>query len=337
MARLGVTYHDVANAAHQLLMQDKQPTIELIRRHLGTGSSTTIANHLRQWRTDQAASLSLPQQENVPQEMIGMLKGLWERLSVQAGQKASEIEAKTQQEMAELKQELEKYKNNNRRWQQLFHQWQQERERLLMDKQQKEEVIETQQQEIAVLKAQLEAQAFQANEKKLHIEDLHRINQQAQANLEHYRESTREQRLLEQAQFEQQKQEMQQEIKAHKNQLMAVKDRIYATELDYKALQQNHQLLQSSYHVLKEDHKKQDRQLIELRDTKQEQQQISKHWERQCHQNKQMFDVVTQQFVELQNENKILLKQFMDSQMAFKEQLNQMKLFSQEKWSRDKV
>ena len=219
MARLGVTYQDIAIAANQLVEQGRQPTIELVRQILGTGSSTTIANHLRQWRVDQEGTLTLPNKENIPHEMIGMLKGLWERLSDQAGQKANEIEVKTQQEISELGQTLEKYKTNNRRWQRLFIQWQEEKENLLIEKRRLEQQVEAQQKEIDVLRTKLEAETKYLQEKRLRIEELHRLHLQSQENLKHFQATTREQRLLEHNQFEQQKVEMHHEINTLKEQL----------------------------------------------------------------------------------------------------------------------
>jgi len=330
MGRYGITYEDVASVASQLTAQGRQPTIELIRQLLGTGSSTTISNYFRQWRADQKHGVITPDVERVPKEMVGMLQDFWGRLSSQAEQKISEVEAKTQQEIMELKEALEKYKTNNTRWQKLFSEWQQEKEQLLADNLLLKQTIDTQREEIAVLNAKLGAQAFQANEKKLHIEDLHRMQQQVQANLEHYRESTREQRLLEQAQFERQKQELQQEIKVIREELCVSKDRINSAELDYKILQQSNQSLQSSHQECSVDYKKQAEQLITLRAEKQEQQERSQHWERECHLSQQALNDKTQQLVELRDENKLLLKRFMDTQAAFNAQLDKMTQLFQE-------
>jgi chromosome segregation ATPase len=175
MARLGVTYQDIATAANQLISQGRQPTIELIRHILGTGSSTTIANHFRQWKIDQQGGLSLPQQETLPNEMLNMLKGLWERLNHQAGQKATEIEAKTQEELTELNHQLAKYQSNNRRWQKLFLQWQQDKEKLLEDKKLLELKVAKQQKEIELLHVKLDAKNEMINEKRIRIEELHHL------------------------------------------------------------------------------------------------------------------------------------------------------------------
>lgn len=53
----------------------------------------------------------------------------------------------------------------------------------------------------------------QLQDKQERIDELHRLHAQVQINFEHYRESAREQRLIEQQQYEQQKQELQVENK----------------------------------------------------------------------------------------------------------------------------
>ncbi len=46
MARIGIGYKDVSEAATRLMGQGRNPTVEQVRLLLGTGSSTTI----RQWK-----------------------------------------------------------------------------------------------------------------------------------------------------------------------------------------------------------------------------------------------------------------------------------------------
>lgn len=71
-------------------------------------------------------------------------------------------------------------------------------------------------------------------EKQERIEELHRLHQQTQANLKHYRESAREQRLLDQQQFEQEKQQFQLEMKFLKEQSVIQRQK-------YAELHQAHQ------------------------------------------------------------------------------------------------
>lgn len=52
MARPGVTYSEVVQAAAELTGQGKNPTIEQVRLIIGNGSNSTLANHLRRWKAE---------------------------------------------------------------------------------------------------------------------------------------------------------------------------------------------------------------------------------------------------------------------------------------------
>jgi chromosome segregation ATPase len=123
MARPGVVYSEIARAATQLVAQGKNPTVEQVRLILGTGSSTTIANHLRQWKANQTSTTLISAKENIPNELIAILKGLWEKVIDHSHEQVKSIEAVHQQILSEAQEESDKYKANNKRWQKLYNQW----------------------------------------------------------------------------------------------------------------------------------------------------------------------------------------------------------------------
>lgn len=207
MARPGVTYTEIAEAAAHLIGQGKQPTIEQIRLLLGTGSSTTIANHLKDWKERQQSTRLLASKEQIPHELIEIVKGLWDRVIDLSKDQVAANQADVNQQIAESQQELQKYKTNNQRWQQLFTQWTREKEKLMMEKQGLEQVIVAQKQETAALQVRLEMHQEQINEKQARIMELQQLHLQAQKNVEHFRASTRVQYLQDQ---EKRKQELKQ-------------------------------------------------------------------------------------------------------------------------------
>jgi chromosome segregation ATPase len=154
MARLGVTYKDIARVADQLTKDGLHPTIGAIRQVLGTGSSTTIANHLRQWRAEQDGQDILFNKEQLPQELITCLKNLWLKVLEQADQHMDSIQKNANDAVAELQRELDKYRGNNQRWQQLFNQWLKEKEALTREKDLLEQKIEMLQNELQTLRSQ---------------------------------------------------------------------------------------------------------------------------------------------------------------------------------------
>lgn len=131
MPRHGVQFSEVANVAHNLLSQGKNPTIEQVRRQLGTGSSTTIARHLKIWRDQQQGVDLQAAKEHIPAELITLMKELWQRMIHVAGSHQPATPGATNGNGIDKEKELEKYKSNNHRWQQMYTQWQQEKQQLL--------------------------------------------------------------------------------------------------------------------------------------------------------------------------------------------------------------
>lgn len=332
MARLGVTYQDVVNAINHLLGQGKQPTIELIRHFMGTGSSTTISNHLRQWRAEQDGTAALSQKENLPQEMINVMKGLWAQVLQQAQDKITVLEANHQQSLTETQQELQKYKANNQRWQQLFNQWTQEKEKMLAEKLTLEQAIEFIQKEKTAFQSRMDAQSEQLREKGERIDELHRLHTQVQMNLEHFREATREQWMIEQQQFEQQKQEYQFEIKTLKDQLAIMRDKVVVSQQQHQALQQTYTSLVAAQAKLEDKSDLQQKTIIELEKAKNEFQQTCTHLEMQCRKAQEIQDEKTIKLIDSQADVKTLGQQLADAKQQLREALDQNKFIAQEKW-----
>jgi hypothetical protein len=332
MARPGVTYQEVADIATQLIGQGKHPTVELVRITLGTGSSTTIANHLRQWKANQESNSLLSTKENIPSELVAVMKGLWEKVLTQSQEKIITVENSYQKTIAELQQELEKYKNNNQRWQKLFNQWQEEKNELASDKLTLEQALEFAHKENQSLHGKNDGLLQQLQEKQERVEELHRLHQQTQANLEHYRDAAREQRLLDQQQFEREKQHLQLDIKNSKEQLVLQQSKL-------SEFNQKNQLLEQSYIELRNQYK-QSASLVESLKNKAEQlekiniehQQTRHHWQHQFNSQQKSFEAKLCEVVSLQSDNKILNQQLFDTKQLLRDAQDQNKLLASEKW-----
>lgn len=84
MARTGITFDDVARTANELLSRGENPTIQRIREQLGSGSNTTIANHLRRWQhaRREASMPALP--PTVPEGLMPALETFWQSATREA-------------------------------------------------------------------------------------------------------------------------------------------------------------------------------------------------------------------------------------------------------------
>ena len=77
MARTGVTYDDVAQAATKLLSMGESLSVEKVRSILKTGSNTTIGGHLKRWREQRSQSQTVALPEALPKALLPPLETLW--------------------------------------------------------------------------------------------------------------------------------------------------------------------------------------------------------------------------------------------------------------------
>jgi hypothetical protein len=108
MGRAGVTLLDVEKAVMQLQGRGKNPTVDTIRELLGTGSKSTIIQHLKAWRSKNDES-----QGKLPQELLALVTGLWERLNGQAEQRIIEIESSSEEQLQIVKQSLQQHQQEH--------------------------------------------------------------------------------------------------------------------------------------------------------------------------------------------------------------------------------
>lgn len=257
MSRSGINYFEVAKAAAQIVGRGKMPTIELVRGLLGTGSNSTIGTHLRAWRAQQNPSQQLALQADLPEELVSLMKGLWDRVTSEANAKIAEIQEAVQNEITVLKQNSQKIQQENNRYQQQNQQHKQEQDGLVQEKSALEQIIISCKTENIELKAKQEGLIQQLQEKQDRIEELNHQNRQIQANLEHYRTASAEQRQVDQQRFEKQQsalektiqtlqqdlrqsQQVQGQLKQAKEQLAIengiLESRLYKIELDSEVL-----------------------------------------------------------------------------------------------------
>ncbi|MHB1946942.1 MAG: DNA-binding protein [Gammaproteobacteria bacterium] len=333
MARPGVTYQDISSAANELKGQGKSVTIENVRAILGTGSIGTINNHLRKWKETQSSTHKIASKENLPEELISLVKGLWEGIVTQSITRFEPIEENYHKEIAELKEELEKYKNNNQRWQKLFNQWQQEKSQLASENLTLEQALEFSHKENATLNTKQEGLLQQLQEKQARIDELSRLLKQVQQNLEHYRESSREQRLLDQHQYEQQKQQLQLEIKALNEQLLIQREKFAAFQQQYQSLQQSNAVLESTYAEEQSKHHLIRTKYEEAERDKNEYFQSTQYWQNQFKEIQKSLDNKISEYIGIQTEVKVLSLQLVDLKKLLSVAQDQNKFLANEKWS----
>ncbi|MBS0357758.1 MAG: DNA-binding protein [Proteobacteria bacterium] len=245
MGRTGITEYNVEKAILEIQAKGKEPTIEAIRMVLGTGSNSTIAEHLKNWKKQQEEKSGYA--GKVPSELIFIVQGLWEKLHSAAELRITntendclnKIQSIEQQFSEEQKQSALLQKNLLRLEEQLYTQNQ-------INSSLKEELAQLTLEKTKFTERNQSLQA-QFENSELEKERLHVLLKQVQANLEHYQESSqkaREELLLS---MENQRTSYEQEILQTKQSLIEATEnhRQLQHQLEKQSLEFNHVSKQS--------------------------------------------------------------------------------------------
>ncbi|MDS4040545.1 MAG: DNA-binding protein [Candidatus Competibacter sp.] len=87
MARSGIRYEEVRSAAEALLGRGLNPTIQRVRELLGTGSNTTISEHLKSWQQQLAETPKVVLPPAIPEAVAAALDAFW-KIAVQHAEAA---------------------------------------------------------------------------------------------------------------------------------------------------------------------------------------------------------------------------------------------------------
>ena len=332
MARTGITYFEVEKAATKLTGLKKNATIENIRHDLGTGSSSTIAKYLRQWKDKQNDTQQIASKEKIPETLVELMKGLWERVCDEAQESIARIKDESALDMAATKQTLQKALEANKTFEQKHHQSQQIISQITNDKLSLEQAIIKLQNEITELKADNNSASLRISDKQEQIDELKRLNNQVQTNLEHYREISREQRLKDQQQHESQIKQLEQSshyylqaVSDLKKQNQVISDQYEKTCQEYQATENAHRVLSEKFHDANIQLNEAKNKLIgSIKLASENKSQAQAIDERLKTQEKITFDA-QQQVAALSSQLKITEKQLIDAQ-------NQSKTLSSDKW-----
>ena len=190
MARPGVTYYDIANAASLILESGKNPTIDKVRQKLGSGSNSTIANHLKQWKEENMPTTSMVANTTIPASLLSQIQSLWDHLKEEARKNIEQtqneliaqqnISAKQNDEIDSLNIKLQALlaKHND--------------QLRLIEKYKADQV--NQMSKINLLESHVEAEKNRVKDKEIVIDDLKVQLTNLHDNFEHFQKASIEQR-----------------------------------------------------------------------------------------------------------------------------------------------
>lgn len=99
----GVTQAEVTEAAESIQAEGGHPTIERIRLLLGTGSNTTIAKYLKEWRDGRSVSKSSI--TNPPDQVQAAVTAVWEKLHQETQASIEAVKADAKEQVEAVKEE----------------------------------------------------------------------------------------------------------------------------------------------------------------------------------------------------------------------------------------
>src|SRR3990167_6746514 len=105
MARHGVDFETVKQAAIKLLTKGISPSVQRIRELLGTGSNSTIAEHLKAWREQHAAKKVHHLPASLPPELIASFETLWQTAMEHAERHLTDVKEALESQEEKLTQE----------------------------------------------------------------------------------------------------------------------------------------------------------------------------------------------------------------------------------------
>lgn len=88
----------------------KNPTVDHIREIMGTGSKSTIARFLCEWKSKNG--LQNDDDGMLPSDLLNVLKGLWDALQEKADNQAAENIKGYDEKTAQLQQQLNEHRKS---------------------------------------------------------------------------------------------------------------------------------------------------------------------------------------------------------------------------------
>jgi chromosome segregation ATPase len=105
MARHGIEYNTVKQTALKLLSKNISPSVQKVRELLGTGSNSTIAEHLKNWREEHAAKKIHHLPATLPEELVATFETLWQTAMEHAEKQMTDVKEALEQQEEKLQQE----------------------------------------------------------------------------------------------------------------------------------------------------------------------------------------------------------------------------------------
>lgn len=255
MSRTGITFEEVKKAIAELQGRQKNPTVDAIREILGTGSKSTIARYLREWRAQHG--LSNDSDGRLPSDLLGIVNGLWDALQNKANEQINRYRQESDIKTIQIQSQLTEARQLEVNLRQTIHTLE---EQLHQQKEETKQLAVKLMTETQDKIRHAERVSVLESRHQEHVEEnkrLHQLLKHVQENLEHYQSAIQKTREEQSLLMEKQRNEYDQRL----SQLLA-QNHIAVTEKS--ALQAQHNQLTKTHELIVTEHKTLSNQFLEL-------------------------------------------------------------------------
>lgn len=252
MARSGVLYVHVAQAAARLVAEGHNPTIDGIRVALGgTGSKSTIAPLLKRWKAAHPGTLAQAEL-GLPAELVLAVKGLYEKVQAEAAQQVERAEQVHQAATAVLQEQLQQACGER----EALFSVQAQQAQALVDATAHSQGLADSVQRQAIALAGLGSEKLGLEQRLVdraaEVASLTQQLQHARLQFEHYQESAAQQRSDERQAVEQHRQRLALELTELRQRLLAQQTRLGELQAQEQHLAQGNEHLQNTLRTTQE-------------------------------------------------------------------------------------
>jgi len=217
MARIGVGYSDVSNAAQVIISNGSNPTVDRVLFELGTGSKSTIAPLLKQWKQQNNSEVDA---SGLSDEILSAVKSIHDQLQQVADVKIQQALQQNLKALEESKQTVLESNNQKEQLLATFNQLKTDYAKLAIEDKKHCELYQAQcvteaslESEVNALQSQLEQTNSLLQEQKNEVKQIRKSHEHYQTNVVEDRRRERDQYESSKTQFEIREQTLNSQIK----------------------------------------------------------------------------------------------------------------------------
>jgi chromosome segregation ATPase len=252
MSRTGITFKEVKEAIAELQGKQRNPTVDSIREILGTGSKSTIARFLREWKTEQG--LHNGDEGQLPSDLQALVNGLWDALCNKSDTQANAYRQDCDIKVVEMQKHLAQSQQQNMALQARIHQLEEMLHQQTECSSQLQNKLILEQQDNATLTERAASLESHRQEQQTEIERMHQLVKHLQNNLEHYQTATQQLRQEQTLLQEKQRSEYEQKITQFQSQVTSVTTEKFYLQAQMEQLTCAQEKLQADYQALNQLH-----------------------------------------------------------------------------------